>query len=97
MNVNICPCEECLKFPICKYKRAVMCKDMFVYMHTFSRPGYTDVYLDAGKQNMKSTVRVEYLFEKNEISWKHVAKDKDWEKQRNNPRYLLLEKRFGDE
>ena len=64
MNANMCPCEECLKFPICKYKRAVICKDLFVHMHTFSRPGYTNVHLDAGKQNMKSIKRVEYLFEK---------------------------------
>lgn len=61
---NKCPCEECLKFPICKYKRAIKCRDVFLYMHTFSEPGYTSVYLDASKQNMKSTIRVEYLFEK---------------------------------
>jgi len=28
------PCEECLKYPMCKYKSHIMCTEMFNYAHS---------------------------------------------------------------
>ena len=62
--MNKSPCEQCLKFPICKWKKSIKCRDMFVYLHSFSRPGYTDIHLDGLKRNEEARSRIECLFEK---------------------------------
>ena len=64
----MCPCEECLKFPICKYKIAVKCRDMFIYLHTFYKSNcaatHVNVYLNGTRRNGKHINQVEDLFEK---------------------------------
>jgi hypothetical protein len=32
-----CPCENCLKYPICKYKLVVYCSDMVSYVRDSCR------------------------------------------------------------
>jgi hypothetical protein len=35
MNI---PCNECLKFPICKYKYELRCEDITTYLYPFIEP-----------------------------------------------------------
>lgn len=53
MTDDICPCEECLKFPICKYLEVIKCEDLYNWILL--------VYVEEKDPRLSITKRLDHI------------------------------------